>query len=166
MSSSWQQTKADLRPDLRELIDQYKNGKAFSRAAGDAAVAALSQGEKDVLWPVAEILGWKSLESLAVKYFPKFPNRKWWLEAKRRTLKYSKLRNITYFLLCLQSIEKEWRDKAFSGKEALNRLIHKANNTNISTVNRLEDIAEEKTFRGRLGPYQRVVLARMGGVTV
>jgi len=141
----WRRTKADLRPDLRELIEQYRNGIFFSRKTGDAAVAALSQGETDVLEQVAEILGWRSLESLAVKYFPKFPNRKWWLEARRRVLKYSRTRSITYFLLCLQTIQQEWRKAAFSGKEALNRLVHKANSKGTEGINRLVHEANKET---------------------
>jgi len=133
----WRQTKADLRSDLRQLVEQAKNGVFFSRKTGDAAVAALAQGETDVLEQVAEVLGWRSLESLAVKYFPQFPNRKWWLEAKRRVLKYSRTRSITYFLLCLQTIQQEWRKAAFSGKEALNRLVHQANTKGDEGINRL-----------------------------
>lgn len=157
------QNKQELRADLRELVDQYKYGIYFSRSMGDSAVAALSQGERDILEQVAEVLGWRSLESLAIKYFPKFPNRKWWLEAKRRVLKYSNKRNIIYFLLCLQSIEKEWREAAFSGKPALNRLVYKYDNKVNRIVNRLESTNGMATFHGRLGPYQRVVLAGMGG---
>lgn len=139
----WRQTKADLRPDLRDLVEQAAHGIFFSRKAGDAAVAALSQGETDALGQVAEVLGWGSLESLAVKYFPKFPNRKWWLEATRRVLRYSRSRNIRYFLLCLQSIQQEWRKAAFSGKEALNRLVqHTTNGCNRGT-NRLVHQANE-----------------------
>jgi len=134
---NWRRSKADLRPDLRDLIEQAKNGIFFSRKTGDAAVAALSQGETDVLEQVAEILGWRSLESLAVKYLPKFPNRKWWLEARRRVLKYSRTRSITYFLLCLQTIQQEWRKAAFSGKETLNRLVYKANSGGNKGSNRL-----------------------------
>jgi len=140
---NWRQTKEDLRPDLRDLVEQARNGIFFSRKAGDAAVAALSQGEKDVLWQVANVLGWRSLESLAVKYFPKFPNRKWWLRAKQRVLKYARSRNIVYFLLCLQSIQREWRKAAFSGKEALNRLIRNTNNNFNTYINRLADKASD-----------------------
>jgi len=134
---SWRQTKADLRPDLRELVERAANGIFFSRKTGDAAVDALSQGEQDVLERVAEILGWRSLESLAVKYFPKFPNRKMWLEAMRRVSKYSRLRNITYFLLCLQTIEKEFRAAALASKEGFNRLVHNTNNRFNKGTNRL-----------------------------
>jgi hypothetical protein len=158
------QIEQELRTDLRELVDQYKHKVFFSRKDGDAAVASLSQGERDVLEQVAEVLGWRSLESLAVKYFPKFPNRKWWLEATRRVLKYSRSRNIVYFLLCLQSIEREALTLAFSGKQALNRLVYKANSKVVRSTNRLESMNESKTFRGRVGPLQRVVLARMGGL--
>jgi len=134
---NWRQTKADLRPDLRELVERAAHGIFFSRKEGDAAVAALSQGEQDVLGQVAEVLGWRSLESLAVKYFPKFPNRKMWLEAMRRVSKYSRLRNITYFLLCLQTIEKEFRAAALASKEGFNRLVYNTNNRFNKGTNRL-----------------------------
>lgn len=164
MANSWQQAKADLRPDLRELIDQYKNGILFSRKEGDAAVVALSQGETDVLIQVAEILGWKSLESLAVKYFPKFPNRKWWLEAKHRVLKYSNLRNITYFLLCLMSIEKEHLEAAFSGRVALNRLVYNTKRVISKKSNRLVGATGKAGALNGSGGTFAPLSARVGGV--
>ena len=146
---------------IEQLIKQK-----YDLLANQEKIDSLSQGELDVLEQVRDTLGWPSIKSLAIKYYPAFPNRKWWLEAQRRVNKWAHKKNILYFLKCLQSIAAERLEAAFNGRAALNRLIRKANSTNISIVNRLEGIAEEKTFRGRLGPYQRVVLARMGGVTV
>lgn len=165
LAQNWRQTKADLRPDLRELVERAANGIFFSRRDGDAAAAALSQGEKDVLWQVAGILGWRSLESLAAKYFPKFPYRKQWLEAMRRVLKYSRSRNITYFLLCLQTIEKECSEAALASKEVFNRLVHKANNRLNMGKNRLVPQANGKDDM----PDKYIImkypgLVRVGGV--
>lgn len=139
--------------------------KKYTPGEANNAIASLSQGELDVLKQVRDTLGWPSIKSLAVKYYPAYPNRKWWLEASRRVNKWARKKNITYFLKCLQSIATEHLEAAFSGKGALNRLIHKVTNSSKTTINRLEGTAKGETFRGRLGPYQRVVLARMGGVT-
>lgn len=137
--------------------------KKYTQREAELSIASLTQGEVDVLNQVRDALGWPSIKSLAVKYWPVFSCRKWWLEALRRTQRLARRVNILYILKCLQSIEKEWRELAFSGKEALNRLGHKANSRVKSGTNRLEATSENGTFKGRLGPYQRLVLARVGG---
>jgi len=139
--------------------------KKYSLKEAAIAIASLSQGEVDVLVQIKDALGWPSIKSLAVKYYPAFPNRKWWLEALRRVNKWARHKNIIYFLKSLQSIAQEHLQAAFSGKAALNRLIHSTNKENTKDINRLESTNEKLHFRGRLGPYQKIVLARMGGVT-
>jgi hypothetical protein len=136
----------------------------YTGREAEMSIASLSQGEVDVLNQAREALGWPSIKSLAFKYYPAFPCRKWWLEALRRTQRLARRVNIVYLLKCLQSIQEEWQEVAFSGKPVLNRLIHKATNKVKSNTNRLESTNGNATFRGRLGPYQRVVLAGMGGL--
>ncbi|GAI58440.1 unnamed protein product, partial [marine sediment metagenome] len=43
----------------------------------------------------------------AYKYYPLYPNRKWWLEALRRAQKWARFVNIRYLLLTLRSIKAE-----------------------------------------------------------
>jgi len=105
--------------------------------------ASLSQGEIDVLEQARVALGWPSILSLAFKYYPAFPNRKWWLEALRRGHKWARRMNITYLLKALQSISEEALNLAFSGKAALNRLVHLNNHGSNKYANRLEPEAPD-----------------------
>jgi len=139
--------------------------KKYTAREANSAIASLSQGELDVLEQVRDTPGWPSIKSLAVKYYPTFPNRKWWLEAHRRVNKWARRKNIIYFLKALQSIAAEHLEAAFNGKGALNRLIYPRNKDISKGVNRLDETAKTQTFKGKLGPYQRLVLARAGGVT-
>jgi len=134
-------------PSIAELTTRkYKIGEAKK------SIALLSQGELDVLEQVRDVLGWPSIVSLAFKYYPAYPHRKWWLEALRRTLKWSHKKNIIYLLKCLQSISAEWAKAAFSGKDALNRLIHKHKYNSSMGINRLETPTGKGTFiRGKYG---------------
>ena len=112
--------------------------KKFTGPEAKMSIASLSQGERDVLDQVREVLGWPSISSLAVKYYPAYPNRKWWLEAIRRVNRWAKRRNIVYFLKCLESIAQERLEAAFSGRPALNRLLHNKVNNKLGCINRLE----------------------------
>ena len=116
--------------------------KKYTRTEGRDARGKLSQGEVDVLEQVRQVLGWPTTTSLAVKYFPLYPNRKWWLEAMRRVNHWARRKNIVYFLKCLSSIAQEHLAAAFSGREALNRLVHHTNNKGNKCTNRLESTAK------------------------
>jgi len=129
---------------ITELI-----GKKYKIEEAKKSIALLSQGELDVLEQVRGTLGWPSIVSLAFKYYPAFPHRKWWLEALRRTLKWSHKKNIIYLLKCLQSINAEWSEAAFNGRDALNRLIHKPKYSIIGYTNRLERPMKTDSFIGR-----------------
>ena len=88
----------------------------YKAAEAEEAIEALSQGERDILERVREALGWPSIKSLVVKYFPHFKHRKWWSEAIRRTSKYARRFNIRYLLRCLESIKDEWQQSAYTPK--------------------------------------------------
>lgn len=135
MTYTKQCTTTVLSPQaLAALHDEYP------RRAGHASVNALSQGEKDVLELAREQLGWVSITSLAHKYYPLYPTRQWWKRALERCSRQkvrTKTLNIVYLLLTLETI-KTWALKAaFSGKEALNRLVHPINKSTKMDTNRL-----------------------------
>jgi len=112
----------------------------YTRTQGHNSLKALSQGEADVLHMAREQLGWPTITSLAYKYYPLYPNRQWWKRALERCSHHkirTKTLNIVYLLLTLETI-KGWALKAaFSGKEALNRLVHTTNSTVHKCTNRL-----------------------------
>lgn len=109
------------------LVDSLVSRK-YTKPEAVAALAELSQGEKDILEQVRQALGWPSIKSLAVKYFPSFRNRKWWAEALRRTLHYAakwkrrRIINIRYILRALGSIAAEKAERAKAELSASNRL--------------------------------------------
>lgn len=122
-------------PDLDSLVSQkYKSPE------GTVAVEALSQGEKDVLEKVRQALGWPSIKSLALKYFPAYRNRKWWAEALRRTITYAekwkrrRIINIRYIMKVLASMaEQKALEAAYS---AANRLSPLRSILDIPVTNR------------------------------
>lgn len=138
-------------------------GKKYRIEDGKKSIALLSQGERDVLEQVRATLGWPSIVSLAFKYYPAYHHRKWWLEALRRTLKWSHKKNIQYILKCLQSINDEWAEAAFNGKAALNRLIHHSKDDNTMGTNRLVGQAGKAGIINISGDILPPVLARVGG---
>lgn len=112
----------------------------YSRKAGHNSVDKLSQGERDVLDMAREKLAWVSITSLAHKYYPLYPNRQWWKRALERCSHQNvrtKTLNIVYLLRTLETIRTWALKAAFSGKEALNRLVHSTNKSSISNVHRL-----------------------------
>lgn len=109
----------------------------FTPKDAEMSISKLSQGELDVLEQLREALQWSSIKSLAVKYYPAHPCRKHWLEALRRARNKCDHVNIIYLLKCILSIEREWREAAFSGKPKLNRIIHNYNKYKERDVTRL-----------------------------
>lgn len=90
-----------------ELVTQYQRNIRIPKDRMMPAANSLSAGERDVLEAVREALTWASILSLAYKYYPLYPNRKWWLEALRRAQKWARFVNIRYLLLTLRSIKQE-----------------------------------------------------------
>lgn len=95
------------------------------------ALHRLSQGEKDQLEEARQRLGWPTILSLAVKYYPLYPCHKWWQRALIRC-SYHKVRtatlNISYLLLTLETIKKWGLLAAYqSTKRAVNRLTQSVN---------------------------------------
>ncbi|GAH98689.1 unnamed protein product [marine sediment metagenome] len=90
-----------------ELLTQYQRGYRLPKDRMQPATNSLSAGERDALEAVREALTWASILSLAYKYYPLYPNRKWWLEALRRAQKWARFVNIRYLLLTLRSIKRE-----------------------------------------------------------
>jgi len=140
---------------MEQLLNQYNTpvliGQAlaalnakYSRTAGHKSVEALSQGEADVLNLARQQLGWPTITSLAHKYYPLYPSRQLWKRALERCSHYkvrTKTLNIVYLLLTLQTV-KTWALKAaYSGKEALNRLVHTTNTISTKSTNRLVQTA-------------------------
>jgi len=112
----------------------------YSRKAGHQSLSKLSQGEADVLHLAREQLGWPTITSLAHKYYPLYPDRQWWKRALERCSR-QKIRtvtlNIKYLLLTLETVKAMALKAAFSGAEALNRLVHSTNSTKVLRTNRL-----------------------------
>lgn len=139
--------------------------KKYSLKDAEMSIASLSQGEIDVLDRVKDALGWHSIKSLAVKYYPACPCRKWWLEALRRSAKFARRTNIVYLLKCLESIQKEWREAAYSGKESLNRLIPKGIKKIKRETIRLEPTNSLPGFANANGREIPLLLRRLAGAT-
>ena len=102
----------------------------YPRRQGWKAVAALSQGERDVLEMARQTLGWVSITSLAYKYWPLYPDRKLWQRAVERCHLHKpryKTHPIQYLLLTLATVKAWWAKAAYSGKEATNRIVHSIN---------------------------------------
>lgn len=90
-----------------DLLAQYRSGVRIPVDRMVRAANSLSAGERDALEQVREAMPWKTIYSLAYKYYPLYPNRKWWLEALRRAQKWARFVNIRYLLLTLRSIKRE-----------------------------------------------------------
>ena len=103
------QTPQNLSSKEKLLLNQYKTMARIPADRMRAAADGLSQGEKDVLDLVRQSLTWPTALSLAFKYYPLYPHRKWWLAALQRARQYARFVNIRYLLMTLRSImlEKE-----------------------------------------------------------
>jgi len=95
------------------------------------ALQRLSQGEKDQLELARQRLSWPTIISLAVKYYPLYPCRKWWQRALERCSHHkvnTATLNISYLLLTLETIKKWGLRAAYqSTKGAVNRLTQGVN---------------------------------------
>lgn len=135
MSNQKQHSIPTLSPQALEVLHSQ-----YSRKDGHQSLIKLSQGETDVLHLAREALGWPTITSLAHKYYPLYPNRQWWKRSLERC-GHQKVRtvtlNIKYLLLALATVKAMALKAAFSGKEALNRLVHSTNNSVLKGSNRL-----------------------------
>lgn len=135
MSNENHSSTPTLSPQALEALHSQ-----YTRTAGRQSVNALSQGEADILNMAREALGWPTITSLAYKYYPLCPNRKWWQRALERC-SHHKIRtvtlNIRYLLLTIESVRTMALKAAFSGKGVLNRLVHSTNTTSLRGSNRL-----------------------------
>lgn len=108
-----------------------------------ARLKLMTQGEKDQLEEARERLGWPTILSLAMKYYPLYPCRKWWQRAIERCGHHKSRTatlNIVYLLRTIESVKKWSLTQAFkSTVETANRLTHRYNN---KEDNRLTDHAQ------------------------
>jgi len=158
----WQHVKSQaVLPDnvLEALSAKY------DRADGAASVAALAQGEIDILRDCQTAIGWKTITSLAHKYYPLYPNRELWKRALARC-RMQKIRtatlNIRYLLLAVISQVQESLAGAFAGRSSPNRLVSIHTYNNSAEGNRLE--RGRGGVRNRPGPWYRGPLARLFSV--
>ena len=134
-----------------ELPSNYQEvaKSTYPRYKGVRAAEALAQGEVDILEMVRQALGWPSIYSLAYKWYPLYPHRHCWKRALARC-QTQKLRtatlNIKYLLLAVITEVKRSLSKAFSGRDALNRLLQSTRNTNNKERNRLADRKDSLTL--------------------
>ena len=156
MTYQKQYSKTALPPQAQEALKAE-----YSRTAGHKSVAALSQGERDVLDQARQQLGWVSITSLAHKYYKLYPNRQWWKRALFRCSQHklrTKTLNIVYLLKTLETVMQHALKAAFSGKESLNRLVHTSNIKYNRETNRLAQpggIANFKEESNRENPLLR-----------
>lgn len=98
------QTPQNLSSKEELLLNQYKTRVRIPTDRMRLAADGLSQGEKDVLDLVRQSLTWSTVLSLAYKYYPLYPHRKWWLAALQRARQYARFVNIRYLLMTLRTI--------------------------------------------------------------
>ena len=89
----------------------------------------MTQGEKDQLEAARERLGWPTILSLAMKYYPLYPCRKWWQKALARCSHYkarTATLNIIYLLRTIESVKQWSLTRAYqSTRETVNRLTQR-----------------------------------------
>lgn len=128
-------TTIELSPQVQEALHSQ-----YSRRDGHRSLSKLHQGEADILYMVAEALSWPTITSLAHKYYPLYPNHKWWKRAlsicNRQRIR-TKTLNIVYLLRTVASVKAEALKAAFSGRDGLNRLVHPSTNKCNRDENRL-----------------------------
>ena len=95
--------------------------RTYSRQEGAPARERLAQGELDVLESCRQALGWKTITSLAVKYYPLFPERHSWKRALALSLRYrarwhTATLSIRYLLKAVIQQHYESLVRNFSGK--------------------------------------------------
>lgn len=155
-------------PSPDPLVDSLVARK-YKGPEAEVAVKELDQGEKDILEQVRQALGWPSIKSLAVKYYPSYRNRKWWMEALRRTLHYAakwkrrRIINIRYLLRTLASIAAEKAALAKAKNSADNRLTASGIFTEIGVSNRYGETNRlTATLRSKLRGPARYLSGKYG----
>lgn len=105
-----------LPPHVEQAIHQ-----PYSRRDGQESVSRLAQGELDILESIRPVLGWRSVTSLATKYYPLFPERQCWKRAlaiclRYRARWYTQTLSIRYLLKAVIQQVQETLQRNFSGK--------------------------------------------------
>jgi len=105
-----------LPPHIELAIHQ-----TYSKTEGRQFRERLAQGEIDVLEPCAKALGWKTVTSLATKYYPLLPERHCWRRALALALRYrprwyTQTLPIRYLLKAVIQQWQESLERNFSGK--------------------------------------------------
>lgn len=105
------------------LLTRYNPHQARAR------LKLMPQGEKDILEEARARLGWPTSLSLAMKYYPLYPCRKWWQRAMERCSRH-KVRtatlNIVYLLRTIETVKQWSLTRAYhSTVETVNRLTHR-----------------------------------------
>lgn len=135
----------------------------YPHQRGVDAVAALAQGERDILEEVRERLQWPSILSLTYKWYPLYPYRQCWKRALEKC-SGQKLRtrtlNLKYLLLAVITQVRYSLAAKFSGRTSLNRLLHPNNNSRGERSNRL--LHHQSLLNPKPGGYQELVLIRQG----
>lgn len=138
----------DLPSNYQELV-----ALRYRHHQGVAAVATLAAGEIDILEQVRQSLGWRSIYSLAYKWYPLYPYRKCWkraLEKCQQERISSKLRtrtlNLKYLLLAVITKVQE----SLRASYGYNRLTHLLKGNNKEGTYRLTQPYEVK--RPRFAP--------------
>jgi hypothetical protein len=139
-----------------QLLIQYKSKVRIPVDRMRKSTDMLSNGEKDVLNMVRDALTWPTSLSLAYKYYPLYPHRKWWLEALRRAQKWARFVNIRYLLMALRSIKQEKE----TDQERTMRGVSIDTTYNKDKVYQLIQANEERIEARRI---TRIVLAAEGG---
>ncbi len=142
--------------------------RQYTSKESQPAMARLSPAEVAVLEEVAAELGWPSIKSLVVKYFPVCPRHDLWQTALHRMRHRARRTNIRYLLKTLQSIMEELKGKAYSGRESLNRLSSRLErhiqkkDISLSRVQSIRERAIAQNKTAMEGPRGQRVLALMG----
>lgn len=150
---------------------QVLTSRQYTAEESRIATEALSPEVVVVLDQVREALGWPSIKSLAVKYFPAFPFHDRWQTALRRTQHYTLRPNILYLLKTLQSIGEKLEGKAYSGRQSLSRLSSRLESSfrkKDRVSSRLQSTRADTTSRSLAdltGPLAGRVRAAMGAAS-
>ncbi len=83
-----------------------KIAEKYPRGTGAESMERLAQGEFDILDSCRQALGWRTVTSLAYKYYPLYPSRQCWKRALAICMRYkdkwrTRSLNIKYLLMAV-----------------------------------------------------------------
>lgn len=117
-------------PDLPRNYDSLVQWR-YRHADGVRAVADMATGERDTLEEARRQLGWPSILSLAVKWYPICPSRTVWKRALEKcrldritSARHTATLNLKYLLLAVLTKAQE----SLKASYGANRLLHSSNN--------------------------------------